>query len=242
MPRTFPAARFGSSAGLRRGNPILAMGSPLALSQSVTLGIVSNPEIAIMPQLFGNALGLLDGEDVGTIVKWVGHDAAIYPGNSGGPLVNLAGEIVSIEISFGLSGAIPADLAKQVAFAIIKDGRVKRSWIGLDVQPLLKSSPVELRRARRRHHRGLAGGEGRLPAGRHRQPVSGREQVSVQFAEEIPLFNQAIMRLPLGKPVDVVMLAQRRQRQDAAGRPAGARERRSAGVASCRSSASPPRT
>jgi serine protease Do len=111
-PRTFPAARFGRSAGLRRGDPVLAMGSPLSLSQSVTRGIVSNPEM-ILPQASGAALALLDGEDVGTIVKWIGHDAAIHPGNSGGPLVNLAGEIIGInEISFGLGGAIPGDLAR----------------------------------------------------------------------------------------------------------------------------------
>ena len=77
-----------------------------------------------MPQLFGNQF-VLDGEDVGTIVKWIGHDAAIYPGNSGGPLVNMAGEIVGInEISYGLSGAIPANIAKGVVDAIERDGRV----------------------------------------------------------------------------------------------------------------------
>ncbi len=63
-----------------------------------------------MPQS-GRGLSL-DGEDVGSIVRWIGHDAAIYPGNSGGPLVNLKGEIVGIiEIRFGLAGAIPANLA-----------------------------------------------------------------------------------------------------------------------------------
>src|SRR5262249_13010571 len=85
-PTTYPAARFGDSPKLRPGQPVLAMGSPLALSQSVTEGIVSNTRMT-MPQ----ALDSLDGEDVGTIVRWIGHDAAIYPGNSGGPLVNLSG-------------------------------------------------------------------------------------------------------------------------------------------------------
>ena len=84
------------------------MGSPLALSQSVTLGIVSNTEM-MMPGVLAARRWTLDGEDVGSIVRWIGHDAAIYPGNSGGPLVNLAGEIVGVnEISFGLGGAIPA--------------------------------------------------------------------------------------------------------------------------------------
>jgi len=181
------------------------MGSPLALSQSVTMGIVSNTEM-IMPQLFWPFNRMtLEGEDVGSLVRWIGHDAPIFGGNSGGPLINLKGEIVGVnEISMGLAGAIPADLAKEVAFAIVKDGRVKRSWIGLDVQPLLKSSTID--------RGGLVGGtiEGSPAAKAGFQPgdivlsVSG-EDVNVRFAEEIPLFNQMVMRLPLGKPVDILI-------------------------------------
>ena len=61
------------------------MGSPAGLSQSVTQGIVANTEM-IAP---GGAMRL-DGEAVGELVRWIGHDAVIFPGNSGGPLVNLA--------------------------------------------------------------------------------------------------------------------------------------------------------
>ena len=143
----------------------MALGSPLALSQSVTMGIVSNTEM-IMPGLFWPFNRMtLDGEDVGSIVRWIGHDAAIFGGNSGGPLVNMSGEIVGVnEISMGLAGAIPSDLAQEVATALMRDGRVRRSWIGLDVQPLLKSSTVQRRRARRRHGRRIARGEGRASA------------------------------------------------------------------------------
>src|SRR5688500_6450323 len=108
------------------------MGTPRALSQSATLGVASNTEMT-MP---GRSALDLDGEDVGSLVRWIGHDAAIYPGNSGGPLVNLAGEIIGVnEISLGLSGAIPGNLAREVAEAIIKEGRVRRSWSGIEVQP-----------------------------------------------------------------------------------------------------------
>ncbi len=110
-PREFAFATFGDSGALRVGDSILAMGSPMALSQSVTLGIISNTEM-ILPRFWGGAGAFrLDGEDVGSLVRWIGHDAAIYGGNSGGPLVNLRGQIVGInEISYGLAGAIPGNL------------------------------------------------------------------------------------------------------------------------------------
>ena len=122
-PRTFPVAHFGDVSKLKVGERVLALGSPLALSQSVTMGIVSNTEM-IMPGMFWPFNRMtLDGEDVGSIVRWIGHDAPIFGGNSGGPLVNMSGEIVGVnEISLGLAGAIPADLAHEVADAIIRDG------------------------------------------------------------------------------------------------------------------------
>jgi len=108
-PRTFPVARFGDAARLKVGDSVMALGSPLALSQSVTMGIVSNTEM-IMPGLFWPFNRMtLDGEDVGSIVRWIGHDAAIFGGNSGGPLVNMSGEIVGVnEISMGSPGRFRA--------------------------------------------------------------------------------------------------------------------------------------
>src|SRR5262245_48679540 len=205
-PRKFPVASFGDAAKLKVGDRVLALGSPLALSQSVTMGIVSNTEM-IMPGMFWPFNRMtLDGEDVGSIVRWIGHDAPIFGGNSGGPLVNMQGEIVGInEISLGLAGAIPADLAHEVANAIMRDGRVTRSWIGLEVQPLLSSSKAE---------RGaLVGGtiDGSPAAAAGFAPgdilisLAG-QNVLVRFAEEVPIFNQSVMRLPLGKPVDAVVL------------------------------------
>jgi serine protease Do len=204
--RVFPAARFGDASRLKVGDAVLALGSPLALSQSVTMGIVSNTEM-IMPGLFWPFNRMtLDGEDVGSIVRWIGHDAAIFGGNSGGPLVNMDGEIVGVnEISMGLAGAIPSDLAREVSTAIIRDGLVRRSWIGLDVQPLLKSSIAQ--------HGALVGGtvEGSPAAKAGFAPgdvlirLGGRD-INVRFPEELPLFNQFVMRLPRGQPIAATVL------------------------------------
>ncbi|HET7219646.1 MAG TPA: PDZ domain-containing protein [Vicinamibacterales bacterium] len=205
-PRKFPAAAFGDAAKLKVGDRVLALGSPLALSQSVTMGIVSNTEM-ILPGMFWPFNRMtLDGEDVGSIVRWIGHDAPIFGGNSGGPLINMHGEIVGInEISLGLAGAIPADLAREVADALMRDGRVKRAWIGLEVQPLFASS---------KDSRGaLVGGtiDGSPAAaagfvsGDILTKLAGHD-ITVRFAEEVPIFNQLVMRLPIGKAVDAVVI------------------------------------
>jgi serine protease Do len=131
-------ATFGDSDTLKTGDVVFAMGSPGGLSQSVTRGIVANTAM-IVPR---NQMSLtLDGETVGELVRWIGHDAVIFGGNSGGPLVNPAGEIIGVnEVGIAsLGGAIPSNLAKRVAAELIEKGSVTRSWIGLEVQPLLRS-------------------------------------------------------------------------------------------------------
>ncbi len=200
-PREFIAATFGDSSKLVVGDSVLAMGSPMALSQSVTLGIISNVEM-IMPRLFGNFGRMrLDGEDVGALVRWVGHDASIYGGNSGGPLVNLHGEIIGInEIRFGLSGAIPGNLAHGVADQLIAHGKIQRSWLGFDAQPLFKHSKGE---------RGvLVGGVvADSPASRAGLQAGdlllrlGDAPTNVRYDEEMPDFMRLVTSLPIGKPV-----------------------------------------
>ncbi len=204
--REFPTAEWGDSSAIKVGDYALAMGSPMALSQSVTMGIISNTEM-IMPQHMRGRGGLtLDGEDVGSLVRWIGHDAAIFPGNSGGPLVDLDGRIIGInEIQMSLGGAIPANLARQVAQEIIENGEVRRSWLGINIQPLLRHSGDE---------RGvlvsgvLEGGpaeEAGIAAGDLIIEVAG-EEIEVRFHEELPLFNQLVAELPIGEEVEVVIL------------------------------------
>jgi serine protease Do len=204
-PREFPAAPFGDSDKLKVGDTVLAMGSPLALSQSVTRGIVSNTKL-IMSRALGGAGGFtLDGEDVGGLVRWIAHDASIFPGNSGGPLVNLRGEIVGInEISFGLGGAIPANIAQRVCAEIIERGNVRRSWLGIELQPLLKSGPAKSGVL-------ISGVIADSPAARAgfqtgdvMVKLAGNE-VNVRHAEEIPPLTQLIASLPIGKEIEATV-------------------------------------
>jgi len=196
QPRVFPAAKFGDSSRLRAGETVLAMGSPLALSQSVTSGIVSNIQM-VMPAAFGG--DLLDGEDVGSIVRWIGHDASIYPGNSGGPLVNLAGEIVGVnEISFGLGGAIPSNLVRSVADALIRDGHVRRSWTGLDLQPRIGDGATRGALVSSVAPASPAAVAGLRPGD---LLVSVNDKaIDVRYAEELPLVNLQLFGLPAGQP------------------------------------------
>ena len=206
VPREFPVAAFGDSASVKTGDPVLAMGSPMALSPSVTMGIVSNPEM-IMPEWL-RAWGEMkeDGEDVGALVKWIGHDAPIFGGNSGGPLVNLRGEIIGVnELRMGLAGAIPSNLIKSVVDQLVAQGKMVRAWIGVTVQPRLKHDKQQ----RGVLLGGVISGSPAEVAGLHSGDIIVRlagQETNAQFAEEIPDFNRLVAGLPIDKETEIVVL------------------------------------
>jgi serine protease DegQ len=125
-----PAIALGNSTSLAVGDPVLAIGNPFGVGQTVTAGIVS--------ALGRNELG------INTFENFIQTDAAINPGNSGGALVDIAGQLVGINTaiysqsggSMGIGFAIPTSLALQVAQEILTNGAVTRGWIGVEPQAL----------------------------------------------------------------------------------------------------------
>ena len=199
--KPLPVGKFGDFDTLEVGESVLAMGSPAGVSQSVTLGVVANLEM-ITPN--GMASLKQAGETVGDLVRWIGHDAVIYFGNSGGPLVNLRGEIIGInEIGLGsLGGAIPADIAKYVANELIEHGSVRRSWIGLYPQPMLLSSEFKdgvLAASVIEDSPAEAAG---LQAGDVITHIDG-VAVKATAREHLPLYNRLVLGAPVGKKIEV---------------------------------------
>jgi serine protease Do len=129
-PKDLPTVVLGSSDQLRQGDFVLALGSPLGLRDTATLGIVSAKHRS----------GINPG---GTYDDFIQTDAAINPGNSGGPLFNLRGEVVGIntaivrpDIGQGIGFAVPVDLAKSLLPQLREKGKVTRGYLGVQVADL----------------------------------------------------------------------------------------------------------
>ena len=128
-----PAARLGDSSGVGIGDFVIAIGSPFGLSHSVTFGILS-------------AKGRRDlslGAQKIDLQDFFQTDAAINPGNSGGPLLNLLGEVIGLNTAIasssggseGIGFAIPINMAMRVAEQLIQNGRLRRGYLGVTLDP-----------------------------------------------------------------------------------------------------------
>ncbi|HUI72480.1 MAG TPA: trypsin-like peptidase domain-containing protein, partial [Spirochaetia bacterium] len=129
-------ARLGNSDALRVGEWVVAIGSPRGLDWTVTAGIVSAT----------HRVSIGGGAPAG-IEDFIQTDTAINPGNSGGPLLNLRGEVIGMNSlilsqsqgSEGLGFAIPSNLVKTIAGALMREGRVTRGDLGINTQDLDES-------------------------------------------------------------------------------------------------------
>lgn len=126
--KNFPYALLGDSSAIKVGEWVLAIGNPFGMEHTVTAGIISAK---------GRQLGL--GANTPTYQDFIQTDAAINRGNSGGPLINLRGEVIGINSNIltptggniGIGFAIPSDLARKVVAQLKEKGRVVRGRLGL---------------------------------------------------------------------------------------------------------------
>jgi len=177
--RLHPIA-LGDSSSLKVGQKVLAIGNPLGLQNTLTTGIVSS---------LGRRLNTDDGTLVDNVIQ---TDAAINPGNSGGPLLNSAGEMVGINTSIftirgggsiGIGFAIPSNTIRRVVTELIREGRVRRAWFGIEGYELNADLASELN---------LPVNDGILIAKVYRG--SSADQAGIKGANQMAiLYNQRIL-------------------------------------------------
>ncbi|MDD4052350.1 MAG: trypsin-like peptidase domain-containing protein [candidate division Zixibacteria bacterium] len=202
---------LGNSDSLDVGQSVLAMGSPLALSRSVSMGVIST-----VNRFFPGDIRLPSGEKTGQYNNWLQTDAAINPGNSGGPLVNLDGEVIGINtrgvfFAENIGFSIPINVVKEVTRTLIAYGKVDRSWVGVHAQPLQDMESFFGADANRgvliaSVDPGSPAEEAGLAAGDIILKYDGHD-VSARFEEEVPAFYQMIASSPVNQKVDLTILA-----------------------------------
>ncbi len=196
---SLPYAQLGNSDSLQVGQIVLALGSPLGLSRSVSMGVISS-----IDRYFPGS-----GSKISPYNLWIQTDAAINPGNSGGPLINLQGEVIGINargvfLAENLGFAIPINLAHEIARRLIKKKAIQRAWLGIELQELhdfkeyignptfqgvlvahvMKNSPAQ--------KAGIQPGDV-IQAVNH-QPVHA------EYEENLPAIRKILADLPPGKP------------------------------------------
>ncbi len=204
----FTAADFGDSSELFSGQTVYAVGTPYGLERTLTRGIISNNN-----RPFSDSRGVR-GYETGLFNNWLQTDAAINPGNSGGPLVTEEGKVVGINSrayigAENLGFAIPANVARKVAAALVRDGKISRSYLGL-VPGVLQDLE---------NFYALAANQGMLINGVDPGSPAARaglragdvvltlngQKLDGRYPEQLPPIQQTIASLPVGAKVVLVV-------------------------------------
>lgn len=198
-PRPLTFVPLADSDKIRIGEPVMAIGNPLGLGGTVTAGIVSAKNRDIQSGPFDN---------------YIQTDAAINRGNSGGPLFNMAGEVIGINTAIysqsggniGIAFAVPANTAKPVIQQLLEFGETRRGWLGVRIQEVTDEIAESLNLGTRRGAL-IAGVEPNgpaAPAGMRSGDVvvrfDGRE---VRNARELP---RIVSETQVGKAVSVIVI------------------------------------
>jgi S1-C subfamily serine protease len=201
-----PFAAFGDSAKLRVGQLVIAIGSPLGFESTVTAGVVSAT---------GRTLRSITGHLVDNVIQ---TDAALNPGNSGGPLVDSRGHVIGVNTAViqpaqGICFAIPINMAKHILPQLMKHGRVMRGYLGLHAHPV----PIPVAVARQFGLTQTRGVEVQMvePDGPADQAGLQEGDVIVTFgdrpATSIDDLHKLLTELPVGIPSTVVFLREHRR-------------------------------
>ena len=199
--QNLPAAQLGDSQSIRIGQLVIALGNPYGFQATVTAGVVS---------ALGRSLRAGGGRLIDNVIQ---TDAALNPGNSGGPLVNSRGEVIGLNTAMipwaqGICFSIPVNTAKTIASRLIKEGTIKRAFLGIGGQV------VDIPRAALRTHQ-LGGSRGVLvaeidPNGAGAKGGLREGDVMVEFGgkrvESIDDLHRFLDRDVIGNRTDVVLL------------------------------------
>lgn len=205
---TFAFAKFAENLNdLTPGDTVLAMGAPWGLSNSMSAGVVNNPR-RLLVSLFDDEADYEDrlgvDEPTGRYYAWIQHDAAIAPGNSGGPLVDLNGRIVGVNtrgmiVGGDLAFAIPGPDAGSVVQRLIANGEIKRVALGFRLRSLKGTrytDGVLINAVERRSQADKAG----LLAGDRIVSMNGDAVTALQPVD-VPALQRRIAELPIGSEV-----------------------------------------
>jgi S1-C subfamily serine protease len=156
----YSVAKLGDASGLQIGQFVIAIGNPYGYQHTVTAGVVS---------ALGRTLRTQSGRLVDNVIQ---SDAALNPGNSGGPMINTDAEVVGVNTAMisgaqGLSFSVGIDTAKEIASQLIKDGKVFKAYLGVSLQEVPINAKI-LRHYHLTNQKGLfvIGMEGESPASR----------------------------------------------------------------------------